>query len=52
MRSEMSLVIVLSSRTTLDAIDREIGISVVTRLIKLCEIGAFSFAQLTLFYAT
>src|SRR5689334_5508674 len=46
------LVVRSSARTGLYSIDCEICVSVITRLIKLGQIGAFRFAQLTVFNAT
>src|ERR1043166_10137268 len=41
-----------SARTCLYSIDCEIRVSVVTRLIKLGQLGAFRFAQLAVFNAS
>src|ERR1051326_5861388 len=46
------LVVRSSARTGLYSIDCEIRVSVVTRLVKLGQIGAFRFAQLAVLDAT
>src|SRR5688572_13418514 len=46
------LIIGLAPRARLHSVHGEIGISVVTRFVKLGQVSAFSLAQLSVFHAT